>query len=81
METRTKLIQKIQELEKVIIEQENELEKIKQTLIICANCHNIRDKQNDWHPVADFINSRFKINFSHGICPKCAKKLYPDFYD
>ncbi|MBU1177520.1 MAG: hypothetical protein ABIG88_02425 [Patescibacteria group bacterium] len=66
--------------EKKIAELEAELEKIRQTLSMCANCHKIRDEKDAYHPIADYLLNQFGIKTSHGICPDCAKKLYPDFY-
>lgn len=28
-----------------------------------------------------YIKTHSEAEFSHGICPECAKKLYPEFYD
>ncbi len=49
-------------------------------LPICANCKNIRDDQGYWHQVEVYIRDHSKANFSHGICPECARKLYPGLY-
>jgi len=68
-------------LKKRVSELEAELEIIRQTLIICANCHDIRDKQEKWHPIADFLYEQFGIRFSHRICPKCKKELYSDLFE
>ena len=46
---------------------------------ICANCKKIRDEQNDWVQIESFIKDRTRADFSHGICPDCAKALYPEF--
>ncbi len=43
---------------------------------ICANCKNIKIEKGRWLTVEDYFNS---IAFSHGICPECCKKLYPEF--
>jgi PAS domain S-box-containing protein len=48
----------------------------KDMLAICANCKSIRDKKEGWIQVEDFF---VDIIFSHGICPVCCEKLYPDF--
>lgn len=45
---------------------------------ICANCKNIRDKQNLWVPPEVFFNRELGFDFTHGICPICAQILYPD---
>ena len=46
-------------------------------LPICASCKKIRDDQGFWHQVEQYIAKHSDAIFSHGICPECAKKLYP----
>jgi hypothetical protein len=48
-------------------------------LPVCASCKKIRDEKNNWHQIESYIHERSDAEFSHGICPECAKKLYPDF--
>ncbi len=46
---------------------------------ICANCKQIRDDKGYWTQVEAYIQERSQARFTHGICPDCMKKLYPDF--
>jgi len=46
---------------------------------ICANCKKIRDDKGFWTQVESYIQERSHARFSHGICPDCMKKLYPNF--
>jgi CRP-like cAMP-binding protein len=50
-------------------------------LPICASCKKIREKDGSWIPIEAYISDRSETEFSHGICPECAKKLYPEFYN
>jgi hypothetical protein len=47
-------------------------------LPICASCKNIRDDEGYWHQVEVYIRSHSEVEFSHGICPDCTIKLYPE---
>jgi len=47
---------------------------------ICANCKKIRNPQDRWEQMEKYITEHSLAKFSHGICPDCAKKLYPDLY-
>jgi len=47
-------------------------------LHICASCKKIRDDQGYWCQIEVHIRDHSEAEFSHGICPECAKKLYPD---
>ncbi|MCF8108305.1 MAG: PAS domain-containing protein [Desulfohalobiaceae bacterium] len=38
----------------------------------------IRDDQGYWNRIETYIQNHSEAHFSHGICPECAKKLYPD---
>ena len=48
---------------------------------ICASCKKIRDDQGYWEQVEKYVSDRTEARFSHGICPDCARKLYPDIAD
>ena len=50
-------------------------------LPICASCKKIRDDKGYWNQIEIYIRDHSEAEFSHGICPDCAKKLYPEFYD
>jgi hypothetical protein len=47
-------------------------------LPICASCKRIRDEKGYWHEVEHYVRDHSEADFSHGICPKCLSKLYPD---
>jgi len=49
-------------------------------LPICANCKKIREDDDSWTAIEVYIRDRSETEFSHGICPECEKKLYPEFY-
>ena len=49
-------------------------------LPICSNCKKIRDDKGYWNQIEAYIRDHSEADFSHGICPECAKKLYPEFY-
>ncbi|HBC85419.1 MAG TPA: hypothetical protein DCZ94_00540 [Lentisphaeria bacterium] len=48
---------------------------------ICSNCKDIRDPKGYWHSIEEYIQGLSKSDFSHSLCPECAKKLYPDLFD
>ena len=43
---------------------------------ICAACKNIRIRKGEWIPVEEHFH---RTEFSHGLCPVCCDKLYPEF--
>ncbi len=46
---------------------------------ICAHCKNIRDDEGFWCRIEDYLQAMTPAQFSHGICPDCLEKHYPDF--
>ncbi|WP_462324236.1 PAS domain S-box protein [Desulfoplanes sp.] len=71
---------KEREREELIEKLEKALKEIKQLqgiIPICASCKNIRDDQGAWKQLEEYISDHSDAEFSHGICPECAEKLYP----
>ncbi|MCX5826432.1 MAG: PAS domain S-box protein [Deltaproteobacteria bacterium] len=69
--------------EKLISELQNALSEVKKLsgmLPICASCKRIRDDNGYWEQIESYIRGHSEAEFSHGICPDCAKKLYPELY-
>jgi len=48
-------------------------------LPICASCKRIRDDEGVWQAVETYIRERSNAEFTHGLCPDCIRKLYPQF--
>lgn len=72
------------EREKAILQLEDALGEVKQLsglLPICSSCKNIRNDQGYWQHLEQYISEHSEAQFSHSICPDCAKKLYPEIYE
>jgi len=54
------------------------LNTLKGLLPICSNCKKIRDPENAWHALEQYLSERSDILFTHSICPECYKELYGD---
>jgi ligand-binding sensor domain-containing protein len=50
-------------------------------LPICASCKRIRRDEGYWEQIEAYIHAHSEADFSHGICPECARKLYPEYVD
>jgi len=73
-----------EEQERLILELQDALSRVKTLkglLPICASCRKIRNDQGYWTSVEAYILQHSDAEFTHGICPDCARKLYPDFYE
>jgi len=69
------------ERERIITELQDALNKVRTLsglLPICASCKKIRDDKGYWNQIESYIHKHSDAEFSHGICPDCAKRLYPD---
>ena len=47
-------------------------------LPICASCKKIRDDKGYWDQVESYVQKHSEATFTHGLCPDCIRKLYPD---
>jgi two-component system, response regulator PdtaR len=47
-------------------------------LPICAACKKIRDSGGDWNHLEVYMRAHADVDFTHGICPECSKRLYPE---
>jgi PleD family two-component response regulator len=66
--------------EKLISELQEALAKVKTLsglLPICSSCKKIRDDKGYWNQIETYIRQHSEADFTHSICPKCAKMLYP----
>ncbi len=66
----------IEELQKAL----EEVNLLSGFLPICASCKKIRDDKGYWNQIEEYIRDHSEAEFSHSICPECAKKLYPELY-
>lgn len=48
-------------------------------LPMCAYCRRIRDDAGYWEQLEDYVCTHAGSDFSHGICPDCAKTHFPQF--
>ncbi len=68
---------------KLVTELQDALDNVKTLrgfIPICASCKKIRDDNGYWSQVEAYLSKHSLAEFSHSICPQCAKKIYPQFY-
>ncbi len=71
-----------EERERLIAELSSALAEIKTLrgiIPICSHCKKIRDDKGYWNQIELYIRDHSEAEFSHGICPDCEEKLYPDY--
>ncbi len=57
----------------------DEIKTLKGIVPICSSCKKIRDDKGFWNQLEIYIQEHSNAEFSHGICPDCVQKLYPDY--
>ena len=57
---------------------EAELRELRELIPICAHCKQVRDDQGFWHRVETYVTGLTRKQFTHGICPDCVAKHYPE---
>lgn len=71
------------ERERLILELTEALAKVKTLtglLPICSSCKNIRDDNGYWNRLEVYLQQHSEATLTHGICPDCAHRLYPDIF-
>ncbi|OGV39372.1 MAG: hypothetical protein A2020_09095 [Lentisphaerae bacterium GWF2_45_14] len=74
---RAELTLKVAELQKAL----DEIKVLRGIIPICVHCKKIRDDGGYWENVEQYIEAHSEVGFSHGICPECLKKHFPDIAD
>ncbi|MCX8035753.1 MAG: response regulator transcription factor [Candidatus Sumerlaeia bacterium] len=79
--------ERIIRLETVLRSRNEELEQSLQTirrlkglLPLCMFCKRVRNDHDYWQQLETYIHEQTGTDFSHGVCPECMKKHYPDSY-
>jgi len=72
------LNQELQQTVDQLRKAQQEVKTLQGLIPICSNCKRIRDDSGSWNQLEGYIQAHSEAKFSHGICPKCVKELYPD---
>ena len=70
-----------QEREEALTQALHKIEVLSGLLAMCASCKRIRDDDDRWEPIEVYLERHGEVSVSHGICPGCTSRLYPDFLD
>jgi len=74
----------VSEKEKLISDLQKALKEIKTLrglIPICSFCKKIRNDDQYWEEIDIYIRKHTDALFSHGICPDCVVKHYPNLHD
>jgi len=78
-----RLSENLEELQRTNRALANALDEVKTLsglLPICASCQKVRNDKGYWDRIEIYIEAHSEATFSHGLCPECASRLYPDIF-
>ncbi len=67
----------VQQLEEALAR----VKRLQSLIPICAGCRKIRNDDGYWQDVTLYIREHAGVEFSHGLCPDCVQKMYPELYE
>lgn len=47
-------------------------------LPVCSNCKDVQAATGDWYSFEEYFSKLSKVNFTHGLCPKCLPHFFPN---
>lgn len=74
VELQASLNNRVKELEQAL----GHVKTLQGILPICMNCHSIRNDQESWQQLDDYLSQHADVQLSHGVCEKCLKEHYDD---
>jgi len=75
IELQTQLAERVSQLEQAL----DDVRSLRDLLPICCYCKKVRDGQDYWQEVEDYLANHGDITFSHGICPACSTEMRAQF--
>lgn len=64
-----------------LIESLSQVKQLSGLLPICSSCKSVRDDQGYWSRIEANVAAHSEADFSHGLCPDCARQLYPEAFE
>ncbi len=74
-----KLERSLREKNRELSEALAQVKQLRGLLPICMFCKKIRNDENYWQQIEDYIARHSDAEFSHGVCPECLEKQYPEY--
>ena len=78
---RVRLFTDLHRQQRIIDRQLGEIRKLRGLLPICAGCKRIRNDTGYWEEIEVYVRDRAEVEFSHGLCPECMERHYPQLME
>lgn len=75
IDVQTQLADRVAQLEEAI----SDVQRLTGLLPICCYCKKVRDNQDYWQEVEDYLAEHGEMQFSHGVCPSCQTGMLAEF--
>ena len=72
--------QSAQNIVLLVVEDITEISKLRAIIPICSECKRVRDDAEYWQQVEGYFHAYIGVDFSHGLCPDCWKKVYGAYF-
>lgn len=59
----------------------SEIKTLRGILPICSSCKRVRDDKGYWNLVETYVEAHSEAQFTHGFCPDCVRRLYPELLE
>jgi CheY-like chemotaxis protein len=76
-EQRLEMVQLNRDLKEAI----EQIRTMSELLSMCAHCRKIREDDGSWSELESYVRQHTDSEFSHGICPSCAREHYPEVFE
>lgn len=63
----------------LFVEDITEISTLKDIIPMCMKCRKLRSDEQYWQTVEQYFHDHIGLDFSHGICPQCVDKYFPQF--
>ncbi len=74
LKLQSSLVERVQELQEALAQ----VKTLHGLLPICMHCHKIRNERESWERIEAYFSEHADVQFSHGCCPECLQKFYPE---
>lgn len=62
-----------------ILSLDTEVNTLKALIPVCSGCRRVRRDDKAYESLEAYISKNSAIRFTHGLCPECIEKLYPEY--
>ncbi len=74
LQLQSTLVDKVNDLQAAL----DEIKTLRGIVTICMHCHKILNDNESWERMEKYVEGHSEAQFSHGICPDCLEKHYPE---